>query len=147
MIRVAAELNRLSTSLITRGGFTFALGLAAALWPEECLVPALISVGGIGALFGLYEMAIGGAIRRRARRWWLVVADGLLVVLFGLLTVSAAAPRLNVALALVAVWLGAYAVISWRAAWYARDFPGARRALAVGASVNGLLALMVLSYG
>lgn len=147
MIRVAVEMRRLSHSLMTRGTIIFVLGLSAIIWPEECLVPALMGVGIVAVLFGLFEVAIAAAIRRRAAQWWLVFTHGLAAVAFGFLTVGTATPKLEIALVFVAAWLASYAAIAWRAATLSGAFPGAARALSVCASVDALLAIIVLSYG
>ena len=73
------ELGRLSHTLVWRGALMLLLGLGAITRPEELLILALLAVGGIATLFGLYEMSIAISIRSRAKHWRLVLYAAMTV--------------------------------------------------------------------
>ena len=139
------ELGRLSHTLAWRGALMLLLGLGAMVRPEEMLIPALLVVGGIAALFGLYEMSIAISIRSRATRWRLVLAHGAASLVFGMLTVGAAGVALRVALAATAAWLVLYAAMTLRAARLMAAGP-LRWSLLLWASLDAGLAILVVTY-
>lgn len=145
MFAMTKELNRLSGTLVARGGLMLILGVSAAVWPEPLLVPALISVGVIALLFGGYELAIALSLRSLTDGWWLVLLHGGACVAFGLLTLGG--PRLPIALALAATaaWLLVYASIAWIGALVSHTRT-LRRALIACAFVHIALAIIAVAY-
>ena len=146
MTTMRKELGRLSDTLLWRGVAFAMLGVAALIWPEPILVAALLAVGLLAALLGLYEMTIAASIRRRTSRWWLVLAHGVLSVGFGLLTVGASALSFRFALAIVMAWLMAYAGVAWSAAVIMRPARKIRVALFTWGGLDILLAVVVVVY-
>ena len=67
MITIRQELRRLWHTLVWRGAAMLLLGLGALIWPEDVLIFAMVSVGIIATLFGLYEMTIATSLRRKHR--------------------------------------------------------------------------------
>ena len=145
MISVKREVGRLSHTLVWRGALMLLLALGAVARPEEALVPALLFVGGIAALAGVYEMSIAVSIRSRAPHWRLVLADGAASLGFGMLTVGATGVDLRAALAAIAAWLVLYAAIAARAARLVGAGP-ARWMLILWAGLDVGLAVLVVAY-
>jgi len=146
MTTMRKELGRLSDTLLWRGVAFTMLGVAALIWPEPILIGALLTVGLLATLLGLYEMTIAASIRRRTSRWWLVLAHGVLSLGFGLLTVGASAISFRFALAVVMLWLIAYAGVAWSAAVILRPGRRIRAALFTWGGINVLLAVVVAIY-
>jgi len=146
MTTMRKELGRLSDTLLWRGIAFTMLGVAALIWPEPILIGALLTVGLLATLLGLYEMTIAASIRRRTSRWWLVLAHGVLSLGFGLLTVGASAVSFRFALAVVMLWLIAYAGVAWSAAVILRPGRRIRAALFTWGGINVLLAVVVAIY-
>jgi len=146
MTTMRKELGRLSDTLLWRGIAFTMLGVAALIWPEPILIGALLTVGLLATLLGLYEMTIAASIRRRTSRWWLVLAHGVLSLGFGLLTVGASAISFRFALAVVMLWLIAYAGVAWSAAVILRPGRRIRAALFTWGGINVLLAVVVAIY-
>jgi len=146
MTTMRKELGRLSDTLLWRGVAFTMLGVAALIWPEPILIGALLTVGLLATLLGLYEMTIAASIRRRTSRWWLVLAHGVLSLGFGLLTVGASALSFRFALAVVMSWLIAYAGVAWSAAVILRPGRKSRIALLSWGGINVLLAVVVAIY-
>jgi uncharacterized membrane protein HdeD (DUF308 family) len=112
MISVSKELDRLSNTLVWRGLAMFVLGLAAIVRPEEVLIVAMLGVAAIAIAFGLYEVSIAFALRRRTSRWRLVLTHGVLSLAFGGLSIGEPGVSLRVALAVIASWFVLYALIA-----------------------------------
>jgi uncharacterized membrane protein HdeD (DUF308 family) len=146
MSTAARELRQLSQTLIWRGTLMFALGSAAAIWPEPVLIGAMIAVGVIATLLGLYEMSIAISVRRRIAGWTLILANGSAAFAFGLLTLGAPRLSLHVGLVIVGLWFLACAGFAWRAAvlwWPLRTL---RLALIGWGVVDVALGVLALVY-
>ncbi len=146
MTTMRKELSRLSVTLLWRGVAFTILGVAAVIWPEPILIGALLTVGLLATLLGIYEMTIAASIRRRTSRWWLVLSHGVLSLGFGLLTVGASALSFRFALAVVMAWLLAYGCVAWSAAVILKPGRKIRVALVTWGVVNVLLAMVVALY-
>jgi uncharacterized membrane protein HdeD (DUF308 family) len=146
MTTMRKELGRLSDTLLWRGVAFTMLGVAAVIWPEPILIGALLTVGLLSTLLGLYEMTIAASIRRRTSRWWLVLAHGILSLGFGLLTVGSSALSFRFALAVVMAWLIAYTGVAWSAAVIMRPGRKTRMALVTWGGIDVLLAIVVAIY-
>jgi len=146
MTTMRKELSRLSDTLLWRGVAFTMLGVAALIWPEPILIGALLTVGLLATLLGLYEMTIAASIRRRTSRWWLVLSHGVLSLGFGLLTVGASALPFRFALAVVVAWLIAYAGVTWTAAVILRPRRTIRVALFTWGGVDVLLGVVIAIY-
>lgn len=138
------ELGRLSATLIVRGAAMAALGTAALVWPEEVLILAMLSVGVVATLLGIYEISLAFGIRDRTRRWSLVLIHGIASVAFGLLTVGSPGVSLRVALAIIAVWLVLYASVAWASATLVWPLPMVRWTLLILGVVDVVLAVLVV---
>lgn len=146
MTTMRKELSRLSVTLLWRGVAFTILGVAAVIWPEPILIGALLTVGLLATLLGIYEMTIAASIRRRTSRWWLVLSHGVLSLGFGLLTVGASALSFRFALAVVMAWLLAYGCVAWSAAVILKPGRKIRVALVTWGGINVLLAMVVALY-
>jgi uncharacterized membrane protein HdeD (DUF308 family) len=146
MVSMIKELSRLSHTLILRGALMLGLGLVAVTWPEELLVFALLLVGAIATLLGLYEIGIAFTLRRRAPQWLLVLLHGFASIAFGLLTAGIAGVELIVALRAVAIWLCAYAALAIGAARVLSQNPLPRWSLVAWAAVNVAFAIVTVAY-
>ena len=115
-----SEFIALSNVLIFRGTVQLLLGAAAVAWPETALIPALLGVAFTATLTGLYEFTVGVNLRG-LRGWALVLSDGLLAVLFGLLTAGVTGLRWPTPVAVVIGWLLLYTWLCFGAArtWHA----------------------------
>src|SRR5690348_16394176 len=112
MTSINKELRYLSHSLIWRGAAMLALGLAAVVWPEQILILAMMIVGLIATVFGLYEVSIAFVLRRRISGWWLVLLHGLASLAFAGLSVGAPGVSLRAALIVIAAWFLFYAALA-----------------------------------
>ncbi|HEY7395775.1 MAG TPA: DUF308 domain-containing protein [Gemmatimonadaceae bacterium] len=146
MVSTTKELSHLSHTLISRGAMMLGLGLVAVIWPEQLLVFALLLVGTIAALLGLYEVGIALALRQRALHWQLVLLHGLASIAFGFLTMGSAGIELSVALRSVAVWLCAYALLAIGAARLVAQNPLPRWGLVIWAALNVSFAILAVVY-
>jgi len=146
MTTMRKELSRLSDTLLWRGAAFTMLGVAAVIWPEPILIGALLTVGLLATLLGIYEMTIAASIRLRTTRWWLVLSHGTLSLGFGLLTVGASALSFRFALVVVVAWLVAYAGVAWIAAVILKPARKIRVALVTWGGIDVLLAVVVAIY-
>ncbi|HEY9227369.1 MAG TPA: DUF308 domain-containing protein [Gemmatimonadaceae bacterium] len=140
------ELSRLVHILMSRGALMLALGFAAVARPEEVLVSALVLVGTIAALFGLYEASVAVTLRPNMPRWRLALFHGLASMAFGLLTMGVAAMRLRVALVAVALWLLCYALLAVDVARSVWTSELQRWSLMLWAAFNVAVAALALIY-
>ena len=145
MISMRKELVRLSYTLTWRGAIMLVLGAAAALWPETMLIPALLVVGGVATLTGIYEITVGISLRGRTPRWPMVVAHGTGAVFFGLITEGVTAVRLELALWVIAASFVAWSVLAVYAARLVTG-RGARSVLFTWATFNLVIAIASLVY-
>lgn len=146
MTSMTKELRRLAHSLLLRGAAMLALGLSAIIWPEPVLIAAMFTVGVIAALFGLYEVSIAIAIRRRTARWWIVLAHGAATFMFGLLSVGGPGLSLPLALLVIAGWFMLYALIALTSAMMAPPTSALRRTLIAWGCLDAGLAVLTLAY-
>lgn len=145
MTMTQSEFRRLWRTLVWRGVAMIVLGTAAAAWPEQMLVDALLAVGLLSTVTGLMEISIGVTIRARGGHW-LVLVHGIALVAFGALTAGCAAVPLVVALAMIATWLLFYTGLCWTAAVLVGGVPVARRALTAWGAVHVGFALLAVAY-
>jgi uncharacterized membrane protein HdeD (DUF308 family) len=146
MTSMTKELGHLSYTLVWRGAAMLALGLAAMVWPEEILILAMLIVGIVATVFGLYEISIAFAVRRRTPRWWLVLVHGATSIAFGGLSVGAPGVSLRMALIVIAIWFLVYAGLAFSAAILIRSMPFIRRALLTWGFVDVGLAIVTLVF-
>jgi uncharacterized membrane protein HdeD (DUF308 family) len=139
------ELRRLWQTLSWRGAAMLVMGLAAMVWPEPVLVPALIAVGLVATLLGLFELSIGLPMRSRTVRR-VVITHSVLVVLFGALTAGVSALPLGVAVFVAGLWLVVYAVLAWSTAVRVGPVGAIRRPLVLWGCVNVGLAIIAVGY-
>ena len=71
-------------ALLIRGIAAVIFGLAALLWPGPTLYVLIIFFGSYALVDGLFAIAAG--VRGSGRRRWLLVAEGLLGIVAGLVT-------------------------------------------------------------
>jgi len=116
MTPTTREMRRLSHTILWRGAVLVALGIGAVLWSEAYLIAAMLAAGLVCTLSGLYEISIAISMRRQTTRWWLILADGLAFIVFGMLSVGTPAVMLRLALMAVTGWFLFYAGIAWSTA-------------------------------
>lgn len=146
MTSMAKELRRLSRTLIVRGTLMFILGVSAAVWPEPILIAAMVAVGVVASVLGLYEMSIGLSLRHRTPEWSMILVHGTAALAFGLLTVGAPGLTLDVALVVIAAWFLVYAGICWKAAVQWRSIPYLSWSLFAWGCVDAGLSLLAVIY-
>lgn len=136
------ELRRVWHTLVARGGAMMLLGLGAVIWPEQLLVGALVAVGVLAALSGLYELSIAAALRPHTIHWRIALLDGVASVLFGALTMGVVRLSHFAALAVTTGWLILYAGFAWRTSAVVWPRRIARLALLGFGAVNIVLAIL-----
>jgi uncharacterized membrane protein HdeD (DUF308 family) len=136
------ELRHVRRALGVRGFSMFVLGLGAVLWPEQLLVGALILVGVIATLSGIYELSSAAALRPRTVYWRVALADGVMSVLFGAMTMVVVRLSHFAALAVVTGWLIVYAGLAWHTATVVWERRVARTSLFALGGVNIVLAIL-----
>jgi uncharacterized membrane protein HdeD (DUF308 family) len=146
MMMARSEYERLWHTLVWRGGLMVALGVAAVWWPEPVLVAALLAVGAIASLLGIYEVTVGAALPRGSTGRPVVVAHGLVTLAFGLMTVGAPALSLSLALAITIGWLLLYAGVTIGAAMISKFSRRLRATLWVWGSLNVVFAAVVALF-
>jgi len=146
MTTARSEYQRLWHTLVGRGGVMVVLGVAAVWWPEPVLVAALLSVGVLASLFGIYEVSIGAALPRGTTGRTVVVADGILTLAFGLMTVGAPALPLFLSLPIVIGWLLLYTGVAVGTAMISKLSRRLRVTLYAWGAINVLLAVIVALY-
>ena len=142
MSMTQSEFRRIWHTLAARGAAMLILGLVAVIWPEPLLVGALIAVGVLAALSGIYELAIAAALRRHTIHWRVAMLDGVASLLFGALTMGVARLSHFAALAVTTGWLILYAGFAWRTSTVVWPRRVARVSLITFGGVNILLAIL-----
>jgi uncharacterized membrane protein HdeD (DUF308 family) len=138
------ELRHVWRVLGVRGFAIFVLALAAVIWPEQLLVGALILVGVIATLSGIYELSSAATLRPRTAYWRTAFADGVMSVLFGAMTMGVARLSHFAALAVVTGWLILYAGLAWHTAGVVWERRVARVSLIAWGAVNIVLAILAV---
>ncbi|HWH52063.1 MAG TPA: DUF308 domain-containing protein [Gemmatimonadaceae bacterium] len=140
------ELHRLAQSLVWRGSLMALVGGGALIWPEPFLVAAMVIVGVLAALFGIYEISIAVAIRDRVPSWRMVLAHGSAVLAFGLLTVEAPNLTFSLALAVIVGWFLVYAIVAFAGAAAVWSMRSVRWALITWGLVDIAVAALALAF-
>jgi uncharacterized membrane protein HdeD (DUF308 family) len=122
------------------------LGLGAVIWPEDVLIAAMIFVGMIATLFGLYEITIALSIRTKTSGWTLILLHGLTALSFGGLTLGAPGLTLRVAMAVIAAWMLVYAALAITTATLVWHVPAMRRVLLSWAGFDVVLAFVAVLF-
>jgi len=146
MTSMSTELDRLASTFVWRGLAMLVLGFAAVVRPEEALIVAMLGVATIAIAFGIYEVSVAFAIRRRTPRWRLVLVHGVLSIGFGGLSVGEPGVSLGVALAVIASWFVVYASTTGTAAMLLWRNKAARWTLIAWGSFDVGLAILALAY-
>jgi uncharacterized membrane protein HdeD (DUF308 family) len=146
MITARQELRRLWHTLVGRGALMLVLGLGAVIWPEDVLIAAMILVGVIATLFGLYEITIALSIRPKTSGWTLILLHGLTVLSFGALTLGGPGLTLRVALAVTSAWMLAYAALAITAGILFWQLRAMRWALLAWAAFDVVLAFVSVLF-
>jgi len=118
------------------------LGMGAVIWPEQVLVAALILVGAIATLSGIYELSIAVALRPRTQYWRVALLDGVASILFGALTMGVARLPLFVAIAVTTAWMLLYAGFAWHTSTVIWPRRVARVSLLAWGGINIVLAIL-----
>ena len=142
MSMTQSEFRRIWHTLIARGAAMLLLGLGAVIWPEQILVGALITVGVLASLSGIYELSIAAALRQHTIHWRVALLDGVASLLFGGLTMGVARLSHFAALALTTGWLILYAGFAWHTSSVVWPRRVARLSLLAFGGVNVLLAIL-----
>jgi len=146
MISMSKELERLSSTLVWRGLAMLVMGLAAVVWPEEVLIPAMRGVAAVALVFGVYEMSIAFAVRRSTPRWPLVLLHGALSVAFGALSIGRPGVSLRAALMVIASWFVVYSLMAGGAAILVWRNHAARWSLIAWGTFDIALAVIACVY-
>lgn len=122
-------LDLFSKSQLARGAVLALLGIAAINWPEVALPASMAAAGAFVALSGLFDIYVGGATRAEFRGWPVLAGHGAACVVFGVLTISLPHLPLGTAMALVALWLVLYGMMTAALALALWPMPRTRWAL------------------
>lgn len=143
------EMTGFADSLAISGTLFLVGGSVAVIWPEPTLVPALLCVGLISTAAGFYQLSCGFAVRKTERTWSLMIAHGLLLLLFGLLTEGVTALHFIPALAVVTGWMLLYAIYSWAVALFVAQRRLTRNAATLWGAIHvfGALLVVIFSFG
>lgn len=146
MTTVRQELRRLWHTLVGRGALMLILGLGAVIWPEDVLIAAMILVGMIATLLGLYEITIALSVRQKTSGWTLILLHGVAALSFGALTLGGPGLTLRIALAIVAGWMLVYAALATTVAILLWHVPPMRWALLGWAGLDIVLAFVSVLF-
>jgi uncharacterized membrane protein HdeD (DUF308 family) len=146
MTTVRQELRRLWHTLVGRGALMLVLGLGAVVWPEDVLIAAMILVGMIATLFGLYEITIALSIQAKTSGWILILLHGIAASSFGALTLGGPRLTLRVALAVIAAWMLVYAALAATTAFLLWHVLTMRLALLAWAALDCALAFVSVLF-
>ena len=102
--RLAGVLCRNWWGLLLRGLVAIAFGLLAWLQPEISLAVLVLLFGAYSMADGLLSVAMALAGRRQDDNWWLLLIEGLLGVLVGILAFAAPTAMGLALLFCIAAW-------------------------------------------
>jgi len=90
--------------LALRGVAGILFGVAAFVWPGVTLAALVLVFGVYVFVDGIFAVGAGIAMRRQLSLWWLVVLEGVLGIILGVLTFRSPSTTALVLLYFVAVW-------------------------------------------
>lgn len=145
MIVLSHEVNRFSTSMLTRGVLMVFLGIAAIGWPDTMIVGAMLTAAILLALLGGYEMVLALRTRRTTPGWLIPMTNGAACIGFAILTLAFPGLSIDVTLILVSIWLVSYATLTGALALALWPMARTRRTLVAWTVMNLALALAAIT--
>ena len=140
------DLSRASVVLFFRGFLLLMLASIAVRWPEETLVNAVVTAGGVVSLLGVLEIVVALLTHARRATRSLIVGHALLSIAFGAVAVAASVASVRMTVAAATVWLLLHAAFAL-ALMHATPPVGVARFAVfgwVGANLVG--AMLVMTY-
>ena len=101
---MAADLARNWWLLALRGVLGILFGIGAFVWPDATLAALVIVFGAYVFVDGIFAVAAGIRMRRQIDRWWLLVLEGAVGIILGLLTLRSPDTTALVLLIVIAAW-------------------------------------------
>src|SRR5690242_16018074 len=90
--------------LLIRGIAAILFGIAAFLWPGLTLVVLVLLFGAYALVDGIFAVISGIAARKEERRWWVIVLEGLVGIVVGVVTFLLPSVAALALIFFIAVW-------------------------------------------
>ena len=90
--------------LLIRGIAALLFGIAAFLWPGLTLVVLVLLFGAYAFVDGIFAVISGIAARKEERRWWVIVLEGLVGIVVGVVTFLLPSVAALALIFFIAVW-------------------------------------------
>lgn len=131
--------------LLLRGVLALAFGLAAFLLPGVTLATLVLLFATFAFVDGLFETYHAIQARKVNEHWWLLLLEGLLGVLFGVLTFQAPDITTLVLLMYIAAWAIASGVMRIVAAFQLRREIEGEWLLALGGLISLIFGILMIA--
>lgn len=143
MSRQSAELSRLAFVLFMRGLFLLVLSAAALRWPDQTLLFAIVTAGGVVGTLGIFEVAAAAISASLPSTKLFLLAHGLVSILFGALTATIPVASAAAATKLSVAFMALYAMYSFTLAARLQFIRRARRTLLAWGAFNVIGAVLL----
>ena len=90
--------------LALRGVIAIIFGICALIWPSLTLTVLVLLFGAYALVDGIFAVIAGIRAAGRAANWWVLLLEGILGIIFGLLTFAWPGITALVLLVFIAVW-------------------------------------------
>ncbi len=97
-------LERSKSILILRAIFSIILGICMFIFPIASSMAFAVIIGVVAVLYGLYALILSLSLRKDHSDWWIILVEGILGVVLGLLIIC---------WPLIAVYVTAVGVACW----------------------------------
>jgi uncharacterized membrane protein HdeD (DUF308 family) len=101
---MASDLARNWWLLALRGIAGILFGIVAFIWPESTLAALVLVFGAYVFVDGIFAVVAGIGMRRQLSLWWLVVVEGVIGIIMGVLTFRSPDTTALVLLLFIAAW-------------------------------------------
>lgn len=142
--------NRLSSryAWVTglRGVIAILFGLAVIIFPFSALIVLVYLFGAYALVDGIVAIAVSLEERRGFRRWWLLLIEGLVGVIVGILTFFSPIGTAFALLLFIAVWAIITGIVEVISAFTVRTSPAQEWALGIGGVLSILLGILLFAH-
>jgi uncharacterized membrane protein HdeD (DUF308 family) len=101
---MVADLARYWWVLAIRGVAAILFGIAAFVWPGITLTVLVLLFGAYALVDGIFAVVAGISVRKEQERWWLMVLEGVVGIIIGVLTFLYPSITALVLLYFIAAW-------------------------------------------
>jgi uncharacterized membrane protein HdeD (DUF308 family) len=101
---MASDLARNWWLLALRGVAGIFFGIVAFVWPESTLAALVLVFGAYVFVDGIFALIAGIGMRRQLSLWWLVVVEGVVGIILGVLAFRSPDTTALVLLLFIATW-------------------------------------------